>query len=322
MGSERGSFAAAMTVAALALIAVPSRAQEAAERDRGATVDLQLDRARVITVHAERLFDAGHFAASLAEYTRAYEALAGHPRQYFVLYNLAACHERLFHYDLALAFYEQYLARAPESEPDRAQVASIMQMLRGLLGTLVVESSVPSTIWIDDRKLGPAPGRWLLPAGRHVVEARAALHESPRQEVQLAAGQMLALRFEPQRLSANTGPRRGYFWATTALTGAAVASGTVFGLLALSARQDGRARADYYLDTQAEAERTRRYALAADISFGSAALLGATATVLYFITDWTPEQPPPSKGQRASRVTRFIALTAPGGPGATLRMVF
>jgi tetratricopeptide (TPR) repeat protein len=322
VGFEYRSLIAALTVAALALIAAPSTAQEPQAVDGREKVDAQLERARAIATHAERLFDAGHFAASLAEYTRAYDALAGHPRQYFVLYNLAACNERLFHYDLALAFYEQYLERAPESEQDRAQVAAIMQTLRGMLGTLVVESSVPAAIWIDDRQLGAAPGRWLVPAGRHVVEARAALHESPRKEVQLAVGQMLELRFEPQRLSTNTGPRPGYFWATTALTGAAMVSGTVFGLLALSARQDGQARAQYYLDAQQEAERTRSYALAADISFGSAALLGASATVLYFITDWTPGQPQPSKGRGSSGATRSVALIAPGGPGAALQVAF
>lgn len=307
-------------LAALALVAVPATAQEPLRVAGGEPRDEQLDRARVIAIHAERLFDAGHFAASLAAYTRAYDVLGGHPRQYFVLYNLAACHERLFHYELALAFYEQYLARAPETEPDRSQVAAIMHMLRGLLGTLVVESSVPAAVWVDARNLGTTPGRWLIPAGRHVVEARAALHESPRQEVQLAAGQVLGLRFVLPRLSTNTGPRPGYFWATTALTGAAVVGGTVFGFLALSASEDGRARADYYLGAQTEAERTRRYALAADIGFGSAALLGATATVLYFITDWT--EPTPSRSRGSSRSRPSIALTPQGGAGTALRVVF
>jgi len=321
VGSELRCFAVVLAVAALGLVTVPSTAQEPSRVEGETLVDEQLEKARAIAMQAERLFDAGHFAASLATYTRAYDALTGHPRQYFLLYNLAACHERLFHYDLALAFYEQYLARAPETEPDRAQVAAIMQMLRGLMGTLVVESSVPAAIWVDDRKLGTAPGRWSLPGGRHVVEARAALHESSRQEVQLAAGEVLEIRFAPQRLSTNTGPRPGYFWATAAFTGAAVASGTVFGVLALSARQDGRARADYYLDAQTEAERTRRYALAADIGFGSAALLGATATLLYFITDWTPEPHPPSKSRGSSAAIRSIALTAQGA-GTALRVVF
>ena len=318
---------ALVTTAALMLHTTPLTAQEAepsrvdSSPPTGPPTDYQLESARVIAARAERLFDAGHFQVALAEYTRAYDALAGHPRQYFVLYNLAACNERLFQYDVALGFYEEYLRRAPETEPDRPQVVAIMSTLRALLGTLVVESSGPTSIWVDDRRLGTAPGRWLVPAGRHVVEARAELHESQQREVQLGAGQQLPLRFELARLSANTGPRPTYFWAATTLTGAALVTGTVFGVLALTAREDGRERAGYYLDSQAEADRTRNYALAADIGFGGAALLGASAAVLYFITDWSSVRRQDAKRPAARGPTRFWSASSQGSTAA-LRVVF
>jgi tetratricopeptide (TPR) repeat protein len=314
---------ARVTVAALMLHTTPLTAQEAepSRVDSGPPTDHQLESARVIAARAERLFDAGHFRVALAEYTRAYDALAGHPRQYFVLYNLAACNERLFQYDVALGFYEEYLRRAPETEPDRPQVVAIMSALRALLGTLVVESNGPTSIWVDDRRLGTAPGRWLLPAGRHVVEARAELRDSQQREVQVRAGQLLQLRFELERLSANTGPRPAYFWAATTLTGAALVTGTVFGALALSAREDGRERAEYFLDSQAEADRTRNYALAADVGFGSAALLGASAAVLYFITDWSSAAPSDAKRSASRGPTRF-RLASSRGSAAALRVVF
>jgi tetratricopeptide (TPR) repeat protein len=319
VASRLASLVAPVTFAALMVRAAPVTAQQETPSppESPTPADVQLESARATATHAERLFDAGHFRAALAEYTRAYDALAGHPRQYFVLYNLAACNERLFQYDVALGFYEEYLRRAPAAEPDRAQVVAIMSTLRALLGTLVVESSASTSIWVDDRRLGHAPGRWLVPAGRHVVEARADLRESQRREVQLGAGQLLQLRFDLARLSTNTGPRPAYFWAATTLTGAALVTGTVFGVLALSARQDGEDRARYYLDTQAEADRTRDYALAADIGFGSAALLGASATVLYFMTDW-------SSGDRdsATRPTSRFSLASTGGTPAALRVAF
>jgi len=323
VASRLAALMALVTAAAPMLHTTPLTAQEAEPSpvDSSPPTDYQLENARVIAARAERLFDAGHFRVALAEYTRAYDALAGHPRQYFVLYNLAACNERLFQYDVALQFYEEYLRRAPETEPDRAQVVAIMSTLRALLGTLVVDSSSPTSIWVDDRRLGTAPGRWLVPAGRHVVEARAELHESQRREIQLGAGQQLQLRFELERLSANTGPRPTYFWAATTLTGAALVTGTVFGVLALSARQDGRERAAYYLDSQADADRTRNYALAADIGFGSAALLGASATVLYFITDWSSAARPDAK-RPASRGPTRIQLASSGNSAAALRVVF
>ena len=67
--------------------------------------DAVLDQARAIVAVAERLFLAGHYAAALAEYARAYQVLAGHPRQYWVLHNLANCNESMFRYDLAVDLY-------------------------------------------------------------------------------------------------------------------------------------------------------------------------------------------------------------------------
>ncbi|HEX2669832.1 MAG TPA: tetratricopeptide repeat protein, partial [Polyangiaceae bacterium] len=182
-------------------------------------IDEALARARATVAIAEPLFLAGHYAAALAEYSRAYELLAGHPRQYWVLHNLAACNERLFRYDLAVELYEEYLRRAPATEDDRREVEAILGTLRSLLATLVIESPVAGSVWLDDRQLGASPGRWRVPAGRHIVEVRAERYESARREVQLNPGQIQVERFEMQLLY--HGPPRGYFWAAVGLTGAA-----------------------------------------------------------------------------------------------------
>jgi hypothetical protein len=253
-----------------------------------AAIDEQLERARSIVGAADPLFVAGHYGAALAEYSRAYEVLAGHPRQYWVLHNLAACNERLFRYDVALTLYGEYLRRAPADENDRAEVAAIMRTLRSMLATLAVESRVAGEVWVDDRRIGTAPGKWLIPTGRHIVELRAPLYESERRELELGAAQATTLHFEPRRLSTYRGPNRGYFWAAVTATGVAAATGATFGGLAVAARSDGRERAELYLDTRDDARRTRTLALAADVGFGAAVLLGVTATVLYFVTDWSP----------------------------------
>ena len=281
--------------------------------------DEPLIRARAIAAMAEGLFLAGHYAAALAEYSRAYRVLAGHPRQYWVLHNLAACNERMFRYDVAVELYEEYLRRAPATEDDRKEVSAILGTLRSLLATLTVESSVAGEVWLDDRRLGAAPGTWRVPAGRHIVEVRANHYESARREVQLDAGQRTVDRFEPQRLSVNAGSPPTYFWIATGLTGVAVAVGATAGLKALSAREQGRRQAALYLDTEHDGERTRRWALTSDIGFGAAALFGATATVLYFVTDW---QKPggPERRAREPGISRSvgIAIAAPGGFGASL----
>jgi len=292
----------------------------AAPESTGSKLDEPLARARALVAIAEPLFLAGHYAAALAEYSRAYQILDGHPRQYWVLHNLAACNERLFRYDLAVEQYEEYLRRAPATEADRAEVSAILRTLRSLLATLVVESSVAGEVWLDDRRLGAAPGRWRAPAGRHIVEVRAPSYESQRREVQLDPGQLQVNRFQLQRLSTSTGPPPAYFWIAVGLTGAATVVGASAGFATLSAREQGRERAALYLDTQAEAERTRHWALASDAAFGAAVLFGATASVLYFVTDWPNSRAsePPARGPSAHR-SFDVALAAPGGFGATLR---
>jgi PEGA domain-containing protein len=285
--------------------------------------DETLARARAVVAVAEPLFLAGHYEAALAEYSRAYQILEGHPRQYWVLHNLAACNERLFRYDVAVELYEHYLRRAPASEEDRKEVSAILATLRSLLATLVIESSVAGEVWLDDRRLGAAPGKWRVPAGRHIVELRADRYESQRREVQLSAGQLEIDRFQLRRLSTYAGPPPVYFWVAVGLTGAATVAGATAGFMALNAREQGREQAALYLDTQADAERTRHLALASDIGFGAAALFGATATVLYFVTDWEhsgarARQPHEPRAQRSLGVT----LAAPGGFGATVRGQF
>jgi hypothetical protein len=120
------------------------------------------------------------------------------------------------------------------------------------------------------------------------VEFRAALYESERREIEFGASRFMTLRFEPRRLSTYRGPGKGYFWAAVGATGAAAITGAALGAMALSARDSGRERAERYLDTRDDAQRTRTLALAADAGFGAALVFGATAAVLYFVTDWSP----------------------------------
>jgi hypothetical protein len=297
-----------------ASVVAPAAAPAAADTSER---DEPLARARLLASTADRLFLAGHYAAALTEYSSAYDILKGHPKQYWVLHNLAACNERLFRYDVAVQLYEEYLRRAPPTEADRAEVAAILRTLGSLLATLVIESSVPGEVWLDDRRLGAAPGSWSVPVGRHIVEVRSEGYESKRLDVQLEAGQRHVDHVRLQRLSLNTGARPGYFWTAVSLTGVATIIGASAGLMALSARERGRDRAQLYLDTQPDAERTRRWALAADASFGAAVLFGATATVLYFVTDWRNSEPP-IRRERAANPRRSLTwgLSAQHGLGA------
>jgi hypothetical protein len=92
-------------------------------------------------------------------------------------------------------------------------------------------------------------------------------------------------------------------------------------VLALRSHDDGSERADLHLDTSQQSERARNQALAADVCFGGALLFGAAATVLYFVTDWSPERP---RGEplraRAARTRANVAMGPQRRLGLTLAM--
>ncbi len=249
--------------------------------------DPRLEQAREIIARGEGLFADGNFAAATVEFEHAYQLLEGHPSQYIVLHNMGLCNERMFQYDEALEYYQQYLDRAPESEPDRKEVQAVVRTLRALLSTLQIESNVGAQVWVDDRFVAEAPGQVSVPSGRHAVELRAKGYESARQEVTVAAQQTRELHFELEQLSNYRGPEPGYFWSSVAFTGAATVTGSVLGVVTLFARQDAKDSARLNLPRlEHDKRRVRQLALATDVAFGSALVFGATSTLLYFVTDW------------------------------------
>lgn len=266
----------------------------------------QLARAREVVARGEALFAMGNYDAALSEFVRAEQLLDGHPRQYFVLHNIALCHERMFRYDLALPLYERYLREAAPDEPDRAQVEALVRALRGLLVTIDIRSNVVAEVWVDQRHVGKAPGQVLIPAGRHVVELRSSLYESAKRELTAAAGDRPRLTFALRRLSTYSGLRPAYFWTGAALTGGALVTATIFGVRVLDARDELERREHMHLPVSEQQERVRDLSLPADICFGAAAVLGVTTTVLYFLTDW---------GQPDAERPASIAVVAPGAIG-------
>jgi tetratricopeptide (TPR) repeat protein len=247
--------------------------------------------ARLSTSRASALFAVGNFAAALVDFSRAYELLAGHPRQYITLYNVAVCNERLFRYELALYYYERYLREGGPAVEDRASVESTLEALRNLLATLRVEANVRGEIWVDDRRLGVVPATLMVPAGRHLIEVRAALHESARRELVMPARSVHELRLELVPLSTYRGLSPAYFFGSTAVAAILFATGAALGASTLEARSHGLARADEMMHLQtraleAEAASVKQRALYADLAFGGAALFGTASLLLLFLTDW------------------------------------
>lgn len=126
---------------------------------------------------------AGNCGGALAELEASFR-LAPRPN---TMFNIAQCHEELHRYDLALASYQRYLDIASEDAEDRLTVERTMRTLTGLLGTIHVQSNVPSQVWLDDRVVGVAPGDVVVPGGTHVLELRAEGYVPERREVSVAA---------------------------------------------------------------------------------------------------------------------------------------
>lgn len=244
--------------------------------------------ARELTARAQERFEAGDYAAAAMEFSRAYELLRDDRRRARLLNNIAVCYERMFRYDRALEYYERYLRAGAIDARDRAEVEAVVRGLRELLGTLRISSDVPAEVWFDGRFAGRSPGELAVPAGTHALELRAPGHEVARRELRIAARRATALHVVLEALPAHRGLARHHFWSGIALTCAALVTGSGFGIAAL--RQDKTLERRHARDENAvtlnEKEHVQRLALAADVSFGVAALLGVSSTILFFLTEW------------------------------------
>jgi len=301
------SFASASRAGALtayvllaANIGVPARAQHDAG-SASATATVERDTARDTVARGKALFAVGNFSAALGEFMRAYEQLAGDPRQGDVLNNIAVCYERMFRYDLALAHYARYLQEANPSAADRAEVEAVMQGLGDLLGTVRIRSPVRAEVWIDEHMFGFAPADLLVPAGMHAIEVRARGYQSERRELRVTARTTHDWQVWLEPLPESRGLAPAYFWTGVGLTVAAAATTAALGAAALSehaAGEDETARG-----LRVDGRDARDLAFGADIALGSMVALGVGTAVLFFLTDWEDRpsaEAPPASGATAT----------------------
>ena len=280
MGSRASCVSMLQVGAWLLLLAAagPSQAARAQAPTGAPEVGEQAVGARRAVQRAEALFAAGSFDAALPEFMRAYDALAGDPRQSVLLNNIAVCHERAGRYDQALHFYERYAREARPSGAELARVQTVVDTLRNLVASVRIACNVPATVWVDGRPVGNAPGEIVLPSGQHLLELQAELHESVRRDLVITARQHYTLRFELSRLSQYRGLSPAYAWVAGGLSLGALAAAAVFGLLASGADADARRHPEFV--RPGDADRVRGMQLGANIGFGVGAGLAATGLVL------------------------------------------
>jgi hypothetical protein len=288
-----------------------------------ATASAQLDpndprsaEIRTRYAEAERIYEAGDFAGSLAEFDRIYELLDGNPRRFFVLYNIGRCQEQLFRYGDALTSYQRFLAEGGAAQPQAPAARQKIAELTARLATLTIQTNTAAEVWVDGRHVGSAPGEVRVDGGSHTVEVRASGYAPARADVQIAARTQQALTLQLDR--ASSGINSGFFVAGAALTAIAAGIGIAFGAGALADQSTIQARlassdeAERFQVTEAQIAAMEEAALFADIFYGAAAVLGVASIVLLFVTDWNDGAAPSPPPTTAFRVTPFASDTAAG----------
>jgi hypothetical protein len=247
--------------------------------------------------------DSGNCDAAIAEFEAAYKLVA----RANALYNIAQCEERLFRYDLAIAYYERYLKEATADAPDRPAVEAALKTLHNLLGVVHVESNVKAEVWIDDRLAGESPGVVYVPAGGHSLELRAEGFIPKRTEVKLVGRQEVLVRLKLERaqktvrVTETTGLSPTLFWVGATATVVTAGIGGFFALRVSSLHGDAEQIEPVHPDRKQARADIEDAELIADVFFGSALVLGIGTTIVGFMTEW--EEPPAPSKEAAWTVT-------------------
>lgn len=293
--------------------------------DGGDSRDSRIDAAREHLERGEELYVSEDWDGALAEFQRAHELLEGHPSQYLVTYNLGRCHEHLFQYGRAMAFYRRYLQEAAPDAADRAEVQAKVDLFQQLLATVYLDVSVPEyEVWVDQRRIGAGLIEVMVPGGSHLIEVRAEGYVAAQQDVLITAQAERTLVFVLERLAEEyRGLSSGYFWASSALAVATLAVGVVVGIMVVSESERLSQQAEDPVAgltlTQEDFDNVDDLALTADLLYGAAGLFAVAAVVLAFLTDWDGDGGEASGDEGEGARSSTIRFVASGGPGhATL----
>jgi hypothetical protein len=255
---------------------------------------------------AEALFANDIFETALAEYKNAYEILAGHPKQYQVLYNIALCYERLNLYSEALACYQQYLRICSAYGKECTAVEKDIRTLQAILAKLHISVDVEAEMWVDGVLMGTAPGTVMLAGGRHTVALRAPGYESEQVEVHIPAGTVQELNITMIK----NGISSTFFWGSTVLAMGAMGIGAYYGTEAVMKRNEAD-RNNGMLVTNKTGKQIDALSLKADLCFGIGGAFAITSVILFFITDWRTEAKPTASSLQSKPHLKLSAYLDP-----------
>ncbi|HKO90565.1 MAG TPA: PEGA domain-containing protein [Polyangiaceae bacterium] len=264
------------------------------------------------------LYRSGAYDASLAEFTRAYEAAPN----YRILYNLAQIRAQQQDYVQALELFGRFVreGRSELSEARAADVAAEMAELRRRVAQLSVETNVEgATLTINDSRTAslPLPGPLAINAGVYQLRVQKLGRVPVTQTVTVAGGESPLVRFEllPDTsaldlgaLPALPGPAEPLpvdlpapssntaLLVGLATTGVLAGATATFGFLtyrqSVELDQNLSSYPEGIDEIEASRSKLRTYALLTDV-FGLAAAAAAGVTAfLHFSAPDTPTPPP------------------------------
>ena len=308
LGLLSASAQGALPMRSMAQVSAPSDAQRA--------------RARELYGEGQRAFADGRFAVALTAFEGAY-AEVPNP---VVLLGVASAQEGLGHREDAARTLRRYLAERATA-PDRASVEQRIAALdpSGATAAPAVTAPVVTAPAVTAPAV-TAPADVAHAAGEEAAEGDVALPEtaeggategtaSDAADEDASSEDAGADAPAAAPTASDDGPST-VVWATTAVAGVGLVTGTVLGFLALSAQSDFDATPS--TDT---ADRGEMFALTADLAFGVAIASGVSAIVLY-ATEGHGEAAT-SAAQSSGGVRFSMAPWAgPNGGGAGARLAF
>jgi tetratricopeptide (TPR) repeat protein len=310
----RGRSAAVLLLAsAIALGAVPARADDAPERSPE-----QLREARTRFQRGIELYEEGDMDAALVELRRAYEIAPS----YKLLFNIGQVQLQKSDYASALDSFERYLAGGGDkiSKKRRSELEPLVQKLRQRVAEVTVTVDVAGAeVLVDDLPRGTAPlsEPLVVNAGRRKISAQAPGRTPAVKQIEAAGAERLTVALEllpetvdapppavaplapverpplarkkplarpPQPAPASRPADKPFPWAAWTATGVLATGAIVVGALAYDASRDLEKKREQQGvsrdDLDDALERTEKLALLADITGGAAVLTGALSMYL------------------------------------------
>jgi hypothetical protein len=295
------------------------------------------ERARAAYTAGQEAYAAGQYAAAEAHFGLADSLLPAVQAKYWRAMSL----DRLGNVPAALAAFELLLAAPEKAQLGPEKLANAEARQRALAATpaeLVLTTTPPGArVNVSGVELkAPTPLTLRLAPGRHVLRVWLDGYEPQQLELNVTPGAKLTptLTLQPAAnpRSANTpipalpatpvdsapaaaphSPIPGI--VTLGIAGASAIVGTIFGIKALSDKQDFDDR-----PSTGSADDVERNALIADMAFGVTLTLGITGVVLLVADDPAPDQPQVSS--LSTQRLKFAPYVAPTGAGAAATLAF